>query len=71
MKYKGFEIRHERQVMKYHVLDGLAIIREGHPPTFVENMALAKRVIDVKLRSGLWQRPDGQVTMDDIEEVTD
>lgn len=70
MKYKGFEIRQEKQVMRCGTLEGLAIIVEGHPPQFVDGgIALAKRVIDMKLRSGLWKRPDGQVTMEEIGEA--
>lgn len=69
MKYKGFEIRQEKQVLRCGTLEGLAIIVDEHPPQFVSGgVALAKRVIDMKLRSGLWKRPDGQVTMEEIEE---
>jgi len=67
MKYKGFEIRQEKQEMRCGTLEGLAIIVEGHPPQFVNGgMPFVKRVIDMKLRSGLWQRPDGQVTIDEM-----
>lgn len=63
MIYRGFEIKKDEYALKYGTrVSGWRIYQNGKPLLMAADKELAKRVIDTRLKSGIWKT---EVTADE------